>query len=80
MPAGITTADITLLKKKRGNYSREKLEALLKKRVEEDIKKSEKGDYRIISTKFTETPDGLSITETVKTNENIAIEVPIRIE
>ncbi len=80
IPVAVTTGEFILKKRIEVKYSRENLEKMLTKEIDNNIKRENEQEYAVVSAEFTETADGLTLTKTIKTTENIAKQVPIHIE
>ena len=54
-------------------YTREKLQEKLRLEIEEKLKKDGVADYKIISEEIKETKTGITLTQIVTSEENIAV-------
>lgn len=80
MPISVKKANFTLYKKRKVNYSEKRLEKKLSEKIDKRIGSEITGEYQIISVKKDIKDNKMTVTKTVKTVENIAKEVEIRIE
>ena len=80
IPLAVTTGEFSVKKRIAVEYSRENLEKMLTKEIDDKINRENRQEYTVVSSEFSETADGLTLTKTIKTTENIAKQVAINIE